>query len=368
MSSTPPISTSDQTLDAETAAALSDETRAAALVVTQFRTALDWMLTHPDWEGAIALAISKLGYKGQRQGISFRQAALSLPLEQKCDAIRHILKGDFIERPSRSDAKMLTRLWAETSLKTNAGRVRLSSKEWNLLCGRLALRISTKYSEYKRAQNLLYVSYAYLADQTARISCKDHSRRGDAVQEGRIALLQAIDKIDTDKAFEAYARQWVKRRIHNFIMRERIPVKAPINLISESLREISSEYKTSERSKTLVMNCLRDGIVWLDSESVSEIETGEALRENPENTPNRQAEQRDDQLALANAIEELTQKQREVLTMRFGLEDESGTASLAEVAAVTGISRQQVFQREKRAMAKLKDNLHGLQKERSSAG
>ncbi len=346
----------NQALDAETPPPLSKENRAGSLVVSHFRAALDWMITHPDWEGAIALAISNLGFKGQRQGISFRQAALSLPLEEKRAAIHHMLKSDSIERPRGADAKMLAKLWSETAFKTNANQARLSSKDWYAFRGRLALRVSNKYLEYKNAQNTLYESHAYLAEQTAHACCKERSQRADAAQEGRLALLQAIDKIQTDKAFETYARQWIKRRIQNFVMRERVPVKAPINLISKSLQAISNGGEAS-------LKCLRNGVIWLDSGLPNEFEINGALQEDPENAPDRCATLSDDKELLANALDNLTLKQREVLAMRFGLEGMSGDASLAEVAAATGISRQQVFQREKRAMAVLKQNLHGLRSE-----
>ncbi len=318
----------------------------AARQVARFRAALDWMIAHPDWEGNIALAILELGFKGQRQGIGSRKAALSLPLQQKAEALHLALRGD-LPIPSQAEAMKLARLWGVTDFRPRPDLSKPSKKTWETLKSRTQIRLSARLASFKAAQQRLYLAHENLAIAGACQTCLRASQIDDAKQEGRLALLQAIDQIDPQKSFPVYASLWIKRRIRNFAMREKSPIKAPINLISRSLRG-------REDGCEALRTALLKGVVRLEDD----------IADSAIQIPHHSAHIDDERDHLDRALQSLTEKQREVVQLRFGLGQTDGGSTLSQIARKAGISRQQVFQREKRAMARLADELSALQAER----
>lgn len=337
------------------------EIRAAAIAVARFRAALDWMLTNPDWEGGIALAMAELGLKGRRQGIAHRKAALSLPLESKHEAIRRAL-GQGLRRPTRQVAAKLARLWGDAKASASSSTERLSDKLWQEAAQRLALRMSARYDGYKRAQLTLFASFSPDAARAADRLCRNPSRRDDARQEARIALLQTIDRIDPDQAFAPYAKQWIHRAVSNFLLRERLPVKAPVNLLSKALA--ASVDLATDSALARLGRGLREGALQLDDDSTGAAELLlAAQRDQEQRGPADETESADRRQQVASALATLTEKQRYVLALRFGLGENGGARSLAQVALAVGISRQQVSQREQRALRRLQECLVELRPE-----
>ncbi|MDQ8197117.1 sigma-70 family RNA polymerase sigma factor [Pelagicoccus enzymogenes] len=324
--------------------------------VARFRGSLDWMLAHPKWEDALVCSLLMLGFKGKRQGIKQRSALRSLPLEQKQELVRHAL-AQGLPIPSFAEAKRLAQLWGVTSYRARSDFGRPSQCEWETLSQRLLIRISARYELYKSAQSELFAAYHGLAVAGAVESCSAPSQREDACQEARLALLEAIDHIDPSQNFEAYARRWIKRRVLNFVMTERLPVKAPINVISKSFRGVAG-------ANPLLLKAIREGTLQLDQPDCPEISSDPNLTSEPANSPQRTAMQVEELACLRQALSQLTEKQREVISCRFGLGEHGESLSLSQVADRVGISRQQIFQREKRALQSLKTALVGLQRER----
>lgn len=317
------------------------------------------MLTHPSWEDCLVCSLNELGFKGKRQGINQRNALRTLPIEQKQEIARHAL-GLGLPRPSHDEAKRFAKHWGVTQYRGRSDFSPPSEKQWRSLQQRALVGIATRYERYKKAQSSLFSDHHALPVESALSICKKPSHREDACQEARLALLEAIDRIDPCENFEAYARTWIKRRVTNFLMQERLPLKAPINLLSKSFRGESGSNPTLEKA-------IREGTVRLDDPLCDSAGFDPSLSTEKEEAPNESATAADDAALVAYALSHLTDKQRQVVELRFGLGDEKDGQSLAEVAQKTGISRQQVFQREKRALKVLKGNLAPLLAERSSA-
>ncbi|MDQ8187623.1 sigma-70 family RNA polymerase sigma factor [Pelagicoccus sp. SDUM812002] len=337
-----------------------DPTSTAPLQVARFRTALDWMIAHPKWEDHWVCSVNELRYKGRRQGINQRNALRSLPLERKQELIRHAL-GQELPAPSFSEARRLARHWGVTQYRARSDFGRPSLKEWQALQQKVLLRISARYEQYKESQSELFKTFQHLPIEGALASCNRTSQREDACQEARLALLEAIDRIEPSENFEAYARQWIKRRVLNFIMQERVPVKAPINMISKSIRG-------DKGANPNLAKAIREGTVQLDHPDSPQSSGDPSLVSEQEDSPHRTAMKSDEFHQLSLALAQLTKKQREVVDRRFGLGNHSSGQSLAQIAIQTGISRQQVYQREKRALHALKTNLLELAEELSIEG
>lgn len=327
-----------------------DAKQAASLVIARFRNALDTTLGIPEWQDRIRSVVEDLQLPGQRQGISFVHAVLSLPLESKRDIANRLFEAP-PGRLKRSSALDLTRAWGATDRPGTATEITLS--QWRDLRRELALRLSSRYRSYKNAQRLLYQSYEYISIQSAKEICRSSSRQEDCEQEGALGLLQAIDRIEPNKPFASYAFQWTRRRIRNYLMKNSIPISAPVNLISKaSLSEGYDNNSSDSKALTLALNCLQQPHLDFSTGSnasapiPTELET-EIL------SPIAAAARADLVDVLERALAQLSTKQREVLALRFGVLNQEVIDTLQGIARATGISRQQVARREKRALAKL---------------
>lgn len=341
---------------------LSDEARqAACLVIVRFRSALDATLSMSEWQNDIRVAVESLRLPSQRQGISFVQAVLALPLESKRDVVNRLFESHSA-RLKRRSALALIHAWGIIDKPSSGAELTLS--QWRDLRRGLTLRLASHYRSYKNAQNLLYQSYDYIAAQAAKEICRNSSRMDDCEQEGALGLLQAIDRIEPDRPFASYAFQWTKRRIRNYLMKNSLPISAPINLISKASRSKNTDKKKSLDTRTLALalNCLQQPYLEFSDElmdpfsSPIELET-EIL------SPIAAAVRADWVEILEKALSQLSSKQREVLAFRFGVLNQEVVGTLQGIARATGISRQQVARREKRALTKLESLFTPLIKE-----
>ena len=323
--------------------------QAASLVIARFRRALDTTLGVPEWQNCIQSTMDTLDLPGQRQGISFVQAVLSLPLESKRDVVSHI----FDIRPprlKRSSALSLTRAWGFSN-RPGVG-AELTLTQWQDFRRALELRLASRYRSYKNAQTILYQNYEHISIQAAKEICRSINRREDCEQEGALGLLQAIDRIEPNKPFASYAFQWTKRRIRNYLMKNSIPVSAPVNLISKISRSEKAESRPNldPKNLALALNCIQQPHIEFSSDrsSTTAIELESEIL-----SPIAAAAKADLFEILEKALAQLSPKQREVIALRFGVLNQEVVDTLQGIARVTGISRQQVTRREKRALARL---------------
>ncbi len=351
--SLPPLSSADRSprsrnRPARPARLAAEEREAAALVVSRFRKALDASLSLPGWQSEIRRAMEASGFPGERQGVSFAQSVFALPLESK----RELVASVFKTRPARLQrraAQSLASAWGIAA--TPSGKSETALSQWPRLKRSLTIRLAARYRAYKSAQNTLYRNYEYISTQSAREICRDPSRLQDCEQEAALGLLQAIDRIEPGRPFASYAFQWTQRRIRNFLMRNSIPISAPINQISKASQFTPRNEKTLDaKSLALALNCLQQPYLEFTDELA---ERSRDLDEFTAPCPVAAAIKSDLADFLAAALSQLTAKQREVLALRFGLLDRDIVDTLQGIARATGISRQQVSRRESRALSKL---------------
>ena len=338
-----------------------EERRAACLIIARFSKALDTTLGISEWQEEIRMCVEELELPNQRQGISFVQAVLSLPLESKRGLVKRLFESQPI-RLRRRSAEALLSIWGIAA--QNRYNAILTLSQWDNLKRGFSLKLAAGYRSYKNAQASLYQSYEYIAKQSAKELCLDGNKRDDCQQEAACGLLQAIDRIEPGRPFASYAFQWTRRRVRNFLMKNSLPISAPINLISEASRtnENSSTQTLDTRNLALALRNLQKPAIEFTDENWATA-TYEAQHENEAHCPIEVASKRELVEQLEAALLQLSAKQREVLALRFGLLNREVVDTLQGIARVTGISRQQVARREKRGLSKFESLFSPFQSE-----
>ncbi len=341
--------------------------RACRRIITHYRGHVEWIIRIPEWETLFAEGLVALDLPQPRRGINLRSLLDTMLLEQKFQLICWAF-GNNKQRMPATTAQRLCELFSMELWKPGKLDQFLSRRQWEKFSDAFVLTLKKAHRTYKRAQSILFRRYQTILHKMVNRQVFDAEKRPDAYQEASIGLLRAIDKVDdTTASFGSYARTWISRHIRNYLMEQHFPVHVPINLASKILRQ-QSEAPDSERdpenrfNEDPLANLAKPGL------SIEELTQGEsqAPQQFPDNSrslPSDSFVEKDMYTVLREYVERLTDKQREVLSFRYGLNGTDGGQTLACIAEAVGISHQQVSMREKRALQKLESALRPLYKE-----